>query len=91
MFCKSIQLKKETLLALTCSPSFIFAVMPPSDLKFKILNEHTVEMTWKLPQSRIEGFRIQVSSGTGGYSIHGSGCKVVSLKPKSARQPMLGT
>ncbi|KAM9435215.1 collagen alpha-1(XII) chain isoform 2-T2 [Clarias gariepinus] len=39
-------------------------VMPPSDLKFKILNEHTVEMTWKLPQSRIEGFRIQVSSGT---------------------------
>ncbi|XP_058235769.1 collagen alpha-1(XII) chain isoform X2 [Hemibagrus wyckioides] len=39
-------------------------VMPPSDLRFKILNEHTVEMTWKLPQSRIEGFRIQVSSGT---------------------------
>ncbi|KAF5892201.1 collagen alpha-1(XII) chain-like isoform X3, partial [Clarias magur] len=39
-------------------------VMPPSDLRFKILNEHTVEMTWKSPQSRIEGFRIQVSSGT---------------------------
>lgn len=43
-----------------------FAVTPPSDLRFKILNENTVEMTWKLPQSRIEGFRIQVSSGTGG-------------------------
>lgn len=43
----------------------LFAVMPPSDLRFKILNEHTVEMTWKLPQSRIDGFRIQVSSGTG--------------------------
>ncbi|TTT46706.1 Collagen alpha-1(XII) chain [Bagarius yarrelli] len=39
-------------------------VMPPTDLRFKILNEHTVEMTWKLPLSRIEGFRIQVSSGT---------------------------
>uniref|UniRef100_A0AAR2LH75 Collagen alpha-1(XII) chain n=1 Tax=Pygocentrus nattereri TaxID=42514 RepID=A0AAR2LH75_PYGNA len=35
---------------------------PPSDLRFKILNESTVQMTWKLPLTRIEGFRIQVVS-----------------------------
>uniref|UniRef100_A0A8C9QXQ4 Collagen alpha-1(XII) chain n=1 Tax=Scleropages formosus TaxID=113540 RepID=A0A8C9QXQ4_SCLFO len=39
------------------------AVMePPSDLKFKILNENTVQMSWKQPSSQIEGFRIQVVS-----------------------------
>uniref|UniRef100_A0AAQ6AME4 Collagen alpha-1(XII) chain n=1 Tax=Amphiprion ocellaris TaxID=80972 RepID=A0AAQ6AME4_AMPOC len=37
-------------------------VEPPSDLKFKILNENTVEMSWARPSSRIEGFRIQVVS-----------------------------
>ncbi|XP_036927761.1 collagen alpha-1(XII) chain isoform X2 [Acanthopagrus latus] len=37
-------------------------VEPPSDLKFKILNENTVEMSWSRPSSRIEGFRIQVTS-----------------------------
>uniref|UniRef100_A0A3Q1GPI4 Collagen, type XII, alpha 1a n=1 Tax=Acanthochromis polyacanthus TaxID=80966 RepID=A0A3Q1GPI4_9TELE len=37
-------------------------VEPPSDLKFKILNENTVEMSWTRPSSRIEGFRIQVVS-----------------------------
>uniref|UniRef100_A0A8D0AFB1 Collagen type XII alpha 1 chain n=1 Tax=Sander lucioperca TaxID=283035 RepID=A0A8D0AFB1_SANLU len=37
-------------------------VEPPSDLKFKILNENTVEMTWTRPSSRIEGFRLQVVS-----------------------------
>ncbi|XP_040916067.1 collagen alpha-1(XII) chain isoform X2 [Toxotes jaculatrix] len=37
-------------------------VEPPSDLKFKILNENTVEMTWARPSSTIEGFRIQVVS-----------------------------
>uniref|UniRef100_A0AAQ5ZQY6 Collagen alpha-1(XII) chain n=1 Tax=Amphiprion ocellaris TaxID=80972 RepID=A0AAQ5ZQY6_AMPOC len=40
----------------------LFAVEPPSDLKFKILNENTVEMSWARPSSRIEGFRIQVVS-----------------------------
>uniref|UniRef100_A0A8C9VM80 Collagen alpha-1(XII) chain n=1 Tax=Scleropages formosus TaxID=113540 RepID=A0A8C9VM80_SCLFO len=35
---------------------------PPSDLKFKILNENTVQMSWKQPSSQIEGFRIQVVS-----------------------------
>ncbi|KAM9340955.1 collagen alpha-1(XII) chain [Symphorus nematophorus] len=37
-------------------------VEPPSDLKFKILNENTVEMSWARPSSRIQGFRIQVTS-----------------------------
>uniref|UniRef100_A0A3B5B010 Collagen alpha-1(XII) chain n=1 Tax=Stegastes partitus TaxID=144197 RepID=A0A3B5B010_9TELE len=37
-------------------------VESPSDLKFKILNENTVEMSWERPSSRIEGFRIQVVS-----------------------------
>ncbi|XP_028294319.1 collagen alpha-1(XII) chain isoform X3 [Gouania willdenowi] len=37
-------------------------VEPPSDLKFKILNENTVEMSWRRPSSQIEGFRIQVTS-----------------------------
>ncbi|XP_076874166.1 collagen alpha-1(XII) chain isoform X2 [Brachyhypopomus gauderio] len=39
-------------------------VMPPSDLRFKILNENTVEMTWRRPLTRIEGFRIHVASDT---------------------------
>ncbi|XP_047466383.1 collagen alpha-1(XII) chain isoform X2 [Mugil cephalus] len=37
-------------------------VEPPSSLKFKILNENTVEMSWTRPSSTIEGFRIQVVS-----------------------------
>ncbi|XP_017269709.1 collagen alpha-1(XII) chain isoform X2 [Kryptolebias marmoratus] len=37
-------------------------VEPPSDLKFKILNENTVEMSWTKPSVTIEGFRIQVVS-----------------------------
>uniref|UniRef100_A0A8B9L130 Collagen alpha-1(XII) chain n=1 Tax=Astyanax mexicanus TaxID=7994 RepID=A0A8B9L130_ASTMX len=41
-----------------------FCVVPPSDLRFKILNENTVQMTWRLPMTRIEGFRIQVASNT---------------------------
>lgn len=44
----------------------LLAVDPPSDLRFKILNENTVQMTWSRPQSRIQGYRIQVTSDTGG-------------------------
>uniref|UniRef100_A0A3Q3B4I5 Collagen alpha-1(XII) chain n=1 Tax=Kryptolebias marmoratus TaxID=37003 RepID=A0A3Q3B4I5_KRYMA len=40
-------------------------VEPPSDLKFKILNENTVEMSWTKPSVTIEGFRIQVVSDAG--------------------------
>uniref|UniRef100_A0A3Q3X4W8 Uncharacterized protein n=1 Tax=Mola mola TaxID=94237 RepID=A0A3Q3X4W8_MOLML len=39
-------------------------VRPPSDLNFKILSESTVQMTWSRPQSRLQGYRIQVTSGT---------------------------
>ncbi|XP_030574027.1 collagen alpha-1(XII) chain isoform X2 [Archocentrus centrarchus] len=35
-------------------------VEPPSNLKFHILNENTVEMSWVRPSATIEGFRIQV-------------------------------
>uniref|UniRef100_A0A8C4DXX9 Collagen, type XII, alpha 1a n=1 Tax=Dicentrarchus labrax TaxID=13489 RepID=A0A8C4DXX9_DICLA len=41
---------------------YMFSLEPPSALKFKILNENTVEMSWTRPSSRIEGFRIQVVS-----------------------------
>ncbi|XP_062864011.1 collagen alpha-1(XII) chain [Trichomycterus rosablanca] len=37
-------------------------VEPPSDLKFKILNEHTVQMSWRKSLSRIQGYKIQVTS-----------------------------
>lgn len=43
---------------------------PPSDLKFKIINENTVEMSWARPSSRIEGFRIQVVSDAGEYQSY---------------------
>ncbi|KAK5852560.1 hypothetical protein PBY51_006413 [Eleginops maclovinus] len=39
-------------------------VGPPSDLRFRILNEKTVQMIWSKPQSRIQGYRIQVTSDT---------------------------
>ncbi|KAM4632934.1 collagen alpha-1(XII) chain isoform 2-T3 [Polymixia lowei] len=52
------------LAALLCSSQAQQKVDPPSDLRFKILNENTVQMTWTKPFSRIEGYRIQVSSDT---------------------------
>ncbi|XP_071397697.1 collagen alpha-1(XII) chain-like, partial [Centroberyx affinis] len=39
-------------------------VDPPSDLRFKILNENTVQMIWTKPLTRIQGYRIQVTSDT---------------------------
>ncbi|XP_029281105.1 LOW QUALITY PROTEIN: collagen alpha-1(XII) chain [Cottoperca gobio] len=54
------------LLALLLSSSHAQdQVYPPSDLRFKILNENTVQMIWSKTQSRIEGYRIQVTSDTG--------------------------
>lgn len=47
--------------------SFSSAVEPPSNLRFKILNENSVEMSWTRPSARIEGFRIQVVSDSGQY------------------------
>ncbi|XP_060790300.1 collagen alpha-1(XII) chain isoform X3 [Neoarius graeffei] len=37
-------------------------VESPSDLKFKILDENTVHMSWKRPLSEIQSYRIQVTS-----------------------------
>ncbi|KAL6105800.1 col12a1 [Pungitius sinensis] len=48
------------LAALLCSTDA--QVEPPSDMKFKILNENSVEMSWTRPSSRIDGFRLQVVS-----------------------------
>ncbi|XP_034018402.1 collagen alpha-1(XII) chain isoform X2 [Thalassophryne amazonica] len=39
-------------------------VAPPSDLRFKILNENTVQMLWTKPVTRVQGYRIQVTSDT---------------------------
>lgn len=58
----------HTHLCITCDLTvfhLLFAVEPPSDLKFKILNENTVDMSWTRPSSTIEGFKIQVVSDAG--------------------------
>lgn len=47
----------------------LFAVEPPSDLKFHILNENTVEMSWVRPSATIEGFKIQVQVPDGGQCV----------------------
>ncbi|XP_056620126.1 collagen alpha-1(XII) chain isoform X2 [Triplophysa dalaica] len=54
------RLAAAALITLSVLASVTAQVMPPSDLRFKILNENTVEMTWTQPLSRIEGYRIQV-------------------------------
>uniref|UniRef100_A0A8C7T3I5 Collagen alpha-1(XII) chain n=1 Tax=Oncorhynchus mykiss TaxID=8022 RepID=A0A8C7T3I5_ONCMY len=53
----------ELLTRLT-SVRLLFAVEPPSDLKFTILNENTVQMSWRKPSHRIQGYKIQVVSDT---------------------------
>uniref|UniRef100_A0A3Q3LUA7 Collagen, type XII, alpha 1b n=1 Tax=Mastacembelus armatus TaxID=205130 RepID=A0A3Q3LUA7_9TELE len=42
----------------------VATIDPPTDLRFKILNENTVQMLWSRPQSRIQGYRVQVTSDT---------------------------
>uniref|UniRef100_A0A8C7N344 Collagen type XII alpha 1 chain n=1 Tax=Oncorhynchus kisutch TaxID=8019 RepID=A0A8C7N344_ONCKI len=49
---------------LITSVPLLFAVEPPSDLKFTILNENTVQMSWRKPSHRIQGYKIQVVSDT---------------------------
>nr|XP_029137515.1 collagen alpha-1(XII) chain-like [Labrus bergylta] len=51
-------------LLLLCFTQAQSQVAPPSDLRFKILNENTVQMIWRGPQTRIQGYRIQVTSST---------------------------
>lgn len=43
----------------------LFAVDPPSDLNFKIIDENTVHMSWERPFDPIVGYRITVDSTTG--------------------------
>ncbi|GAA6231691.1 collagen alpha-1(XII) chain-like isoform X1 [Lates japonicus] len=60
-----LSLVAAALLALLLSSSQAQnQVDPPSDLRFKILNENAVQMIWNRPQSRIQGYRIQVTSDT---------------------------
>ncbi|XP_071323618.1 collagen alpha-1(XII) chain isoform X2 [Trachinotus anak] len=60
-----LSLAAAALLALLLSSSQAQKpVNPPSDLRFKIINENTVQMFWSRPQSRIQGYRIQVTSDT---------------------------
>uniref|UniRef100_A0A8D3DGG8 Collagen alpha-1(XII) chain n=1 Tax=Scophthalmus maximus TaxID=52904 RepID=A0A8D3DGG8_SCOMX len=59
-------------------------VDPPSDVRFKILNENTVQMIWSRPQSQIHGYRIQVTSGpTKEFTLPASATKtsIPNLRP----------
>lgn len=47
--------------------SSLFAVDPPSDLNFKIIDENTVHMSWERPADPIVGYRITVDSTTGEF------------------------
>ncbi|KAL0967290.1 hypothetical protein UPYG_G00250360 [Umbra pygmaea] len=59
-----LSLAAAAFLAVLLSSVEAQQVEPPSDLNFKILNEKTVQMTWKSPKTQIEGFRIHVASDT---------------------------
>ncbi|XP_055362274.1 collagen alpha-1(XII) chain isoform X3 [Betta splendens] len=60
-----LSLAAAALLALLLSSSQAQnQVDSPSDLRFKILNEKTVQMMWTRPRSRIQGYRIRVTSDT---------------------------
>lgn len=73
LFCVVYQSTDNTLqlqarlTALTAPPPWLSpsTVAPPSNLRFRILNQNTVQMLWVRPASRIEGYRIQVTSDTG--------------------------
>lgn len=47
------------------SDVFLSTVEPPSALRFNILNKNTVQVTWSPPSSRIQGYRLQVTSDSG--------------------------
>lgn len=54
-----------------------FAVDPPSDLNFKIIDENTVHMSWERPSDPIVGYRITVDSTTGEFWDFGTNIKIV--------------
>uniref|UniRef100_A0A668A865 Collagen alpha-1(XII) chain n=1 Tax=Myripristis murdjan TaxID=586833 RepID=A0A668A865_9TELE len=56
--------KSASVMKYLTLPHLLFAVEPPSDLKFKILNENSVQMSWTRPSASIDGYRIQVVSDT---------------------------
>ncbi|XP_014830360.1 PREDICTED: collagen alpha-1(XII) chain-like, partial [Poecilia mexicana] len=58
------------LLLLLASSRAQDQVDAPSDLRFKILNENTVQMIWSRPLSRIQGYRIHVTSDSGEAARH---------------------
>ncbi|XP_068197852.1 collagen alpha-1(XII) chain isoform X2 [Antennarius striatus] len=56
----------RTLRTLRTSRSHLLStVPPPSDLRFKILNENTVQMLWSRPAAPVQGYRVRVMSETG--------------------------
>uniref|UniRef100_A0AAQ4P830 Collagen type XII alpha 1 chain n=1 Tax=Gasterosteus aculeatus aculeatus TaxID=481459 RepID=A0AAQ4P830_GASAC len=59
--------------------SWAFLMEPPSDMKFKILNENSVEMSWTRPSSQIDGFRLQVVDFT--LDAYATKTKITDLTP----------
>ncbi|XP_051908747.1 collagen alpha-1(XII) chain-like isoform X2 [Hippocampus zosterae] len=62
-----LTLVAAALLALALSSSAQAQVEPPSDLTFHIADERTVRMSWKRPSSRLDGYRIHVTSDAGEF------------------------
>uniref|UniRef100_A0A673FNS6 Collagen alpha-1(XII) chain n=1 Tax=Sinocyclocheilus rhinocerous TaxID=307959 RepID=A0A673FNS6_9TELE len=61
-FCHQSSSERACLVLNAFSMYWMVVLEPPSDLKFKILNENTVHMSWRRPSSQIQGYRIQVIS-----------------------------
>nr|XP_057921467.1 collagen alpha-1(XII) chain isoform X1 [Doryrhamphus excisus] len=61
----SVVLTALLALLLSCSCQAQDQVEPPSHLTFHILDERTVQMSWKRSRSDIDGYRIHVTSDTG--------------------------
>ncbi|XP_039202568.1 collagen alpha-1(XII) chain isoform X3 [Crotalus tigris] len=63
---------RATAVAVVCAALLLCSieaqVNPPSDLKFKIIDENTVQMSWARPSDAIEGYRITVKSAADGSS-----------------------
>ncbi|XP_067844647.1 collagen alpha-1(XII) chain [Heptranchias perlo] len=64
-------MKSRLCLAVVAVLAAIFAtsveaqVEPPSQLKFKILTESSVQMTWRRSPNRIQGYRLTLAPATG--------------------------
>ncbi|XP_057679033.1 collagen alpha-1(XII) chain isoform X2 [Corythoichthys intestinalis] len=60
-----LSLAAAVLLALALSSSGQEQVEPPSQLTFHIVDERSVQMSWRRPRSRLDGYRILVTSEEG--------------------------